>query len=114
MSNLVKVYGIKNCDTVKKAIKYLVDNNVSYEFIDFRINPISQKEFQTMVDSVGWELLINKSSTTFRSLTESQKNKIDYELVLNFPTLIKRPVIVQGEKIMVGYSEKEYANFLRA
>ena len=112
MNNFVKIYGIKNCDTVKKALNYLIDNDVSYEFIDFRKSPLSSKEFQAMIDSVGSELLINKRSTTYRSLTENQKNKIDYELVMKFPTLIKRPVLVYGDNIMVGYSEKEYLNFL--
>ena len=107
MNNFVKIYGIKNCDTVKKALNYLIDNDVSYEFIDFRKSPLSSKEFQT----IGSELLINKRSTTYRSLTENQKNKIDYELVMKFPTLIKRPVLVYGDNIMVGYSEKEYVNF---
>ena len=111
MNNFVKIYGIKNCDTVKKALNYLIDNDVSYEFIDFRKSPLSNKEFQAMIDSVGLELLINKRSTTYRSLTENQKNKIDYDLVMKFPTLIKRPVLVYGDNIMVGYSEKEYVNF---
>ena len=60
MNNFVKIYGIKNCDTVKKALNYLIDNDVSYEFIDFRKSPLSNKEFQAMIDSVGSELLINK------------------------------------------------------
>ena len=111
MNNFVKIYGIKNCDTVKKALNYLIDNDVSYEFIDFRKSPLSSKEFQAMIDSVGSKLLINKRSTTYRSLTENQKNKIDYDLVIKFPTLIKRPVLVNGDNIMVGYSEKEYEIF---
>ena len=53
MNNFVKIYGIKNCDTVKKALNYLIDNDVSYEFIDFRKSPLSNKEFQAMIDSVG-------------------------------------------------------------
>ena len=109
MNKSIKVYGIKNCDTVKKAIVYLNDCDVDYQFIDFRQNPISLQVLKKMVESVGWELLINKRSITYRSLSEDQKSNINYDLVLKLPTLIKRPVLVQGESIMVGFSEQQYA-----
>ena len=109
MNKSIKVYGIKNCDTVKKAIVYLNDCDVDYQFIDFRQNPISLQVLKKMVESVGWELLINKRSTTYRSLSEEQKSNINYDLVLRLPTLIKRPVLVQGESILVGFSEQQYA-----
>ena len=109
MSKSIQVYGIKNCDTVKKALVYLNNHDVNYQFIDFRKNPISQQVLIKMVESVGWELLINKRSTTYRSLSEEEKSNINYELVLKLPTLIKRPVLVQDENIMVGFSEQQYA-----
>ena len=109
MNKSIQVYGIKNCDTVKKALVYLNDHDVNYQFIDFRQNPISQQVLIKMVESVGWELLINKRSTTYRFLSEEEKSNINYDLVLRLPTLIKRPVLVQGENIMVGFSEQQYA-----
>ncbi len=109
MNESIQVYGIKNCDTVKKAIVYLNHRDVNYQFIDFRQNPISRQVLKQMVESVGWELLINKRSTTYRSLSEDQKSNINYDLVLKLPTLIKRPVLVQGESIVVGFSEQQYA-----
>ena len=112
MNKSIKVYGIKNCDTVKKAIVYLNDCDIDYEFIDFRQNPISQQVLKKMVDSVGWELLINKRSTTYRSLSEEEKSNINYDLVSKLPTLIKRPVLIHGEKITVGFSEQQYAKFI--
>ena len=112
MNKSIKVYGIKNCDTVKKAIVYLNERDIDYEFVDFRQNPISQQVLKKMVESVGWELLINKRSTTYRSLSEEEKSSINYDLVLSLPTLIKRPVLVQGEKTMVGFSEQQYAKFI--
>ena len=112
MSKSIKVYGIKNCDTVKKALVYLNDRDIDYQFIDFRQNPISQKVFKKMIESVGWELLINKRSTTYRSLSEEEKSNISYDLVLRLPTLIKRPVLIQGEKTMVGFSEHQYAKLI--
>ena len=112
MNKSIKVYGIKNCDTVKKAIAYLNDCGIDFQFIDFRQNPISQQVLKKMVDSVGWELLINRRSTTYRSLSEEEKSNINYDLVLNLPTLIKRPVLIQGEKTMVGFSEHQYAKLV--
>ena len=112
MNKSIQVYGIKNCDTVKKALVYLNDHDVNYQFIDFRQNPISQQVLKKMVDSVGWELLINKRSTTYRSLSEEEKSNISYDLVLRLPTLIKRPVLIQGEKTMVGFSEYQYAKLI--
>ena len=112
MNKSIQIYGIKNCDTVKKALVYLNDRDVNYQFIDFRKNPISQQVLIKMVESVGWELLINKRSTTYRSLSEEEKSNINYDLVLSLPTLIKRPVLVQGEKTMVGFSEQQYAKFI--
>ena len=112
MNESIQVYGIKNCDTVKKALVYLNDHDVNYQFIDFRQNPISQQVLIKMVESVGWELLINKRSTTYRSLSEEEKSNINYELVLKLPTLIKRPVLVQDENIMVGFSENQYAKLI--
>ena len=109
MNKSIKVYGIKNCDTVKKAIVYLNERDIDYEFVDFRKNPISQQVLKKMVESVGWELLINKRSTTYRSLSEEEKSNINYDLVSKLPTLIKRPVLIHGENITVGFSEQQYA-----
>jgi len=108
MNKPIQLYGIKNCDTVKKALVYLNDHDVNYQFIDFRQNPISKQVLIKMVDSVGWELLINKRSTTYRSLSEEEKSNINYDLVLSLPTLIKRPVMVRGKNIIVGFSEQKY------
>jgi len=108
MNKTIQLYGIKNCDTVKKALVYLNDHDVNYQFIDFRQNPISKRVLIKMVDSVGWEILINKRSTTYRSLSEEEKSNINYDLVLSLPTLIKRPVMVRGKNIIVGFSEQKY------
>jgi len=113
MISNIKIYGIKNCDTVKKALKYLSSNEIDFDFIDFRVNPISKNEFQNMIEKVGLEVLINKRSTTYRLLTESEKDNVNFELILKYPTLIKRPVMVQDSKILVGFSEQKYLDFLR-
>ena len=112
MNDIVKIYGIKNCDTVKKALKFLTSISMSYEFIDYRENPISENLFERMHQAVGFELLINKRSITFRSLSDSDKQNIDYQLVTKYPTLIKRPVLIKNDEVIVGFSEKKYSEFL--
>ena len=109
---MLTIYGIKNCDTVRKALKFLTSKSLSYEFIDYRDNPISKDLFEIMKQGVGIDLLINKRSTTFKVLTDKQKQNINYELVTQYPTLIKRPVLIKNRNVMVGFSEKKYLEFL--
>ena len=112
MNKDIQLYGISNCDTVRKAIKYLDVNDIRYQFIDYRKNPISLEKLQTIVSIVGWENLINRRSTTYRSLSKKQKKNINYDLVLNYPTLIKRPVLISEDEVLVGFSEKKYATII--
>ena len=112
MNKDIQLYGISNCNTVRKAIKYLDFNDVRYQFIDYRKNPMSLEKLQVIVSSVGWEGLINRRSMTYRSLSEDQKKNINYDLVLNYPTLIKRPVLISEDEVLVGFSEKKYATII--
>ncbi|NYT52045.1 MAG: Spx/MgsR family RNA polymerase-binding regulatory protein [Candidatus Vesicomyosocius endoextente] len=105
---MIKMYGIKNCDTIKKAQKFLINHQVDFEFIDFRDNPIDKTKLQIFVDKVTWENLINKRSTTYRNLNNEEKGNITLELVLKNPTLIKRPILIFGDDIIVGFNEKKY------
>lgn len=110
--SMIKMYGIKNCDTIKKARQFLSNNNIEFEFIDFRDQPIDESILQSFVDAIGWDKLINKCSTTYRKLTDEQKSNITLELTLKNPTLIKRPVLVTSANIRVGFSEKSYSDLL--
>ena len=112
MTTSLTIYGIKNCDTVKKALKFLSSKSLPHEFIDFRENLISEDLYKTMEQRVGLEMLINKRSSTYRSLTDDEKQNIGYELVSKYPTLIKRPVLIQNGDVMVGFSEKQYSELL--
>jgi len=109
---MIKMYGIKNCDTIKKAQRFLKAQGVNFEFIDFRDQPVDEKTLQSFVDALGWEQLINKRSTTYRNLTDKEKKDITLELTLKNPTLIKRPVLVTTAGIRVGFSEKSYSSFI--
>lgn len=111
VTDIVKIYGIKNCNTVKKALKFLSSKSFSYEFIDYREHPISRDLFEEMEQGVGLDVLINKRSTSFRALSDKEKQNINYELVTKYPTLIKRPVLIQNGNVMVGFSDKQYSEF---
>ena len=112
MSNAVTIYGIKNCDTVKKALKFLSSHSISYEFIDYRERPISDKQYEYLKKAVGIELLVNRRSTTYRNLSDNEKQSIGYELISKYPTLIKRPVLIKDDEVIVGFNEKKYLDFL--
>jgi len=112
MAGSLTIYGIKNCDTVKKALKFLSSKSLPHEFIDFRENLISEDLYKKMEQGVGLEKLINKRSSTYRLLTDDEKQNIGYELVFKYPTLIKRPVLIQNGDVMVGFSEKQYSVLL--
>jgi len=109
---MIKMYGIKNCDTIKKAQRFLKEQGVNFEFIDFRQNPIDEKTLQTFVDVLGWDKVINKRSTTYRNLSDREKQNITLALTLKNPTLIKRPVLVTGNDINVGFNEKLYLSLI--
>ncbi|MEO1917694.1 MAG: Spx/MgsR family RNA polymerase-binding regulatory protein [Candidatus Thioglobus sp.] len=109
---MIKMYGIKNCDTIKKAQKFLEVQGVEFEFIDFRQNPIDEQTLQNFVDALGWDKVINKRSTTYRNLSDAEKQNITLALTLKNPTLIKRPVLVTGSDINVGFNEKLYLSLI--
>ena len=103
------VYGLKNCDTCRKAMKALDSANVRYDFHDVREEPVTTLQIGRWAEAVGTEKLLNKSSTTWRSLPEADKRNVDgkkaIKLMVEHPTLIKRPVIERGPtQVYVGWS----------
>ncbi|MFT5789924.1 MAG: arsenate reductase [Shewanella sp.] len=106
------LFGIKNCDTVRKARKWLEQNNLSVDLHDFREHGLTAEQVEEWVAVVGWETLFNKRSTSFRNLTDAEKNDINEKkaiaLMVLYPTLIKRPVLVGDGKVNVGFKETEY------
>lgn len=109
---MVKVYGIPNCDTVKKARKWLDNNGIDNEFVDFRKTPLSAARLKNWAATIGWETLLNKRSRTWRELPDSQKESLNKSkaltLMQEIPTLIKRPVLDKDGEILVGFKESEY------
>lgn len=109
---MIKMYGIKNCDTIKKAQKFLDSHGVEFEFIDFRQSPINESTLQSFIDVLGWDKLVNKRSTTYRNFTDDEKLNITLALTLKNPTLIKRPILVIGNEIRVGFNEELYLDLV--
>ena len=109
---MIKMYGIKNCDTIKKAQKFLDSHGVEFEFIDFRQSPINESTLQSFIDVLGWDKLVNKRSTTYRNFNDDEKLNITLALTLKNPTLIKRPILVIGNEIRVGFNEKLYLSLI--
>jgi arsenate reductase (glutaredoxin) len=110
---MTTVYGIKNCDTVKKARKWLDDHGVTYRFHDFRGDGLDAKQLDAWIGAAGWETLLNRRGTTWRKLPDAEREGIDAKraaaLMLEHPTLIKRPVIEHGKQVLVGFDPKAYA-----
>ena len=106
------VYGIPNCDTVKKARKWLDNHNIAYRFHDFRKDGLDPSLLKKWAGKVGWEILLNRRGTTWRKLPEKTRETINSEnairIMLENPAIIKRPVLVKGQKIIVGFNEEEY------
>lgn len=109
----VTIYGIKTCDTMKKARTWLDAHDKAYAFHDYRAEGIDRERLEAWADKVGWETLLNKSSTTFRALPEADRQGIDrakaIDLMLAEPTMIKRPVLdLGGGKLLVGFKPDNY------
>ncbi|HEM7143437.1 TPA: ArsC family reductase [Providencia stuartii] len=111
------MYGIKNCDTIKKARRYLEDNGINYQFHDYRVEGIDDALLSTFIAQLGWEVLVNKRGTTWRKLSDAEKNAVvDAEsakkVLLAEPAMIKRPILASADnRYLVGFSADEYQQF---
>jgi arsenate reductase (glutaredoxin) len=109
----VTIYGIKACDTMKKARAWLDSHGVAYEFHDYKTAGIDRDRLQRWLGEVGWEILLNRAGTTFRKLPEADKVALDdrkaIALMLAQPSMIKRPVLDLGDRLLVGFKPEAYA-----
>ena len=109
----VTIYGIKNCDTMKKARTWLDDHGVTYAFHDYKTAGIDRAQLEAWTKSVGWEVLLNRSGTTFRKLPEASRGELSetkaIALMLDQPSMIKRPVLDLHGKLIVGFKPDIYA-----
>jgi arsenate reductase len=107
----ITIYGIKNCDTMKKARAWLDEHGVGYAFHDYKSAGIDREHLERWFKKVGWETLLNRAGTTFRKLPDKDKEGIDPKKALaSQPSMIKRPVLeLGGGKILVGFSPELYS-----
>jgi arsenate reductase len=107
------IYGIKNCDTMKKARAFLDKRGVDYAFHDYKVAGVERGKLEGWAKKVGWETLLNRAGTTFRKLPENEKEGLTEKkaiaLMLAQPSMIRRPVLeLGGGKILVGFKAEEY------
>ena len=108
-----RLYGIPNCDTMKKARAWLESRRVDYEFHDYKKSGIERAQLESWIRAVGWEVLLNRAGTTFRKLPDAAKANLTEDkavkLMLGQPAMIKRPVLERGKTLLVGFSPEKYA-----
>jgi arsenate reductase len=115
----ITIYGIKNCDTMKKARAWLDRHGIEYLFHDYKTAGIERERLDQWCKKIGWESLLNRNGTTFRKLPDKDKNGLDAKkavaLMLAQPSMIKRPVLdLGGGKLMVGFTPELYGKALAA
>lgn len=109
---MITLYGIKNCDTVKKARAWLDKNQIEHQFHDFRSDGLDAAQVKNWISELGLETLVNKRSTTWKELDENTKTNFDQhavQVITANPTLIKRPLLDTGTQKHVGFKDTEYA-----
>ncbi len=110
---MITLYGIPNCDTMRKARRWLTEHDIDYRFHDFRKDGLDEATVRQWVDELGWETLVNKRGLTWKRLDPSVRDSIDeasaIALMVEAPTLIKRPVLDLGERRVVGFKPEDYA-----
>jgi len=109
---MTTIYGIKNCDTVKKSLKWLEKNNIEFTFHDFRVDGLTPELLTSFVERSDWSIVLNKRSTTFRNLPAEIKDNLTHDVMFNAvleqPTLLKRPILIKDEVTCVGFKENLY------
>ncbi len=117
MSEPVTIYGIKACDTMKKARAWLEAHGVAYAFHDYKLRGVDRGMLKKWAGTAGWETLLNRAGTTFRKLPDAQKAGLDegkaMALMLAQPSMIKRPVLEAGGDVIVGFKPETYAAAFR-
>ena len=114
---MTTIYGIKNCDTVKKARRWLEANGVDYRFHDIRSDGLDQSDLKTWMKTLDWETLLNRRGTTWRQLPESARQNINQasaiKIMLENPAIIKRPVLDHNNTLYLGFSTDSYQSIFR-
>ncbi len=115
---MMKVYGIPNCNTIKKALGWLKQNKLPHEFHDYKKEGITKEKLKEWCDQLGWETVLNKKGTTWKTLSEEEKSAVKNQraaikLMVEKPSMIKRPVIENDGALLIGFDEDEYKAALK-
>jgi len=114
---MITLYGIPNCDTMKKTRKWLAGHDVDYDFHDYKKKGVNATQLQQWIDAVGWEVLLNRRGMMWRKLSEEVRTSIDeksaVQIMLETPSIIKRPVLVNNNEVLVGFNETEYSTLIQ-
>ncbi|ASV86059.1 ArsC family reductase [Ochrobactrum quorumnocens] len=114
----VTIYGIKNCDTMKKARTWLEDHGIDYTFHDYKKEGLDAATLDRFLKDIEWEKLLNRAGTTFRKLPDGERQNVDAakarELMLAQPSMVKRPVLDKAGKLTVGFKPDQYEMFFKA
>jgi len=109
---MTTIYGIKNCDTMKKAFAWLDKAGVAYDFHDYKKSGVSKGDLETWCKAAGWETVLNRAGTTFRKLPDADKEGLTERkaiaLMMAQPSMIKRPVLDDGKHLLIGFKPDEY------
>lgn len=115
---MTTLYGIKNCDTIRKARRWLKEQDIEYHFHDLREDGINKTRLNTWINAFGWEQLLNRRGTTWRQLPAVVRDGIDRDsatnVMLQQPAIIKRPLLEHDRQLYLGYSEARYAEIFNA
>ena len=114
---MVTMYGIANCDTIRKARRWLDEQSVDYRFHDYRKDGIDRAQLQTLADELGWENLLNRRGTTWRRLSDAEREGLNSDraiaLLLQYPAMIKRPLLDTGSQRLLGFDAERYQQVLQ-
>jgi len=112
MAHPVTLYGISSCDTIRKAKAWLKNQQIEFEFHDYRKQGLEQKLLASMISVLGWEAMLNRRGTTWRALPDTVKEQIDQasamRVMLDNPAIIKRPLLATANQLHLGFSDRQY------
>lgn len=113
----ITMYGIPNCDTIKKAKKWLQQAEINFEFHDYRKQGVNKELVETFCQHLGWEQVLNKRGTTYRQLPQEQKDQLDEQLAVQLlveqPAMIKRPILMVDDQLHIGFKAPQYTDIFK-
>ena len=112
------IYGIKNCNTMKKAFTWLDEHQINYQFHNYKTDGLSAELLNDLLKLVDWQSLLNTRGTTWRKLDEALRDQIDNQdaaikIMLANPSILKRPLLIDGKQALLGFSEESYSQFVK-